>query len=252
MSGKVWEYLQDRLRHGPLHMTLIDPATSGTKGGQAIAQEASRAGTHAIMVGGSTGITTANLDELVATLKATTDVPVIYFPSSGGHMSPFVDAIYFLSTLNSRNPRFITGEQMRGAPLVHAVGTEAIGMGYLIVEPGMTVGRVSEADLIPRAAPKGAQKAVAYSLMAEYFGMKLVYLEAGSGAPEPVPVEIVRAVREALTIPLVVGGGIRTREQAEGILRAGADILVTGTIAEQGHFDRLREIIRAVHATRRE
>lgn len=252
LSRKVWEHLQEKLRSGPLHMTLIDPATSGSKGGKAIAEEATAAGTHAIMVGGSTGVTRANLDELVLALKAITKAPVIYFPSSGGHMSPFVDAIYFLSTLNSRNPRFITGEQMRGAPLVHAVGTEAIGMGYLLVEPGMTVGRVSDADLIPRALPQGPDRAVAYALMAEYFGMRLVYLEAGSGAPEPVPAEHVRAVREAITVPLVVGGGIRTREQAERLLRAGADILVTGTVAEQGHFERFREIVHAVKAHRRD
>jgi len=248
---RVWDYLQERLKHGPLHMTLIDPATSGVKGGEAIAREAASAGTDAIMVGGSTGIAGQALDELVRSIKAGSKLPVIYFPSSGLHMSPFVDAIYFLSPLNSRRREFLVGEQLRGAPLVHAVGMEAIGMGYLIVEPGMTVGRVSEADLIPRSA-EGVKKAVAYSLMAEYFGMRLVYLEAGSGAPAPVPVEHVRAVRDALTIPLVVGGGIRTREQAEGVLRAGADILVTGTIAEQGHYGPLREIIHAVKAHRRD
>lgn len=246
----MWNEIQTLLRDGPIHMTLLDPASSPGKQGEEIALVAAEKGTHAIMVGGSTDVSSDNLDTLVTHIKEKTQLPVIYFPSTAGAMSPHVDAIYFLSALNSRNPRFIVGEQSVGAPLIKAIGMEAIPMGYILVEPGMKVGLVSEADVIPRTKD-GAEKAAALALTAQYFGMKLVYLECGSGAPQPCPVDIVRAVREALDIPLVVGGGIRTAAQARGILEAGADILVTGTIAENRQFQPLAEIVAEVRGRRK-
>ncbi len=249
MNGKVWNHIMDALRDGPMHMTLLDPAASKAKHAEEIAIEAARAGTHAFMVGGSTGITHENLDTLVAHIKEATHLPVIYFPSSAGAFSPRMDAVYFMSTLNSRNPRFISGEQSRGAPLLKALGVETIPMGYLIVEPGMTVGKVSEADLLPHT-PEGAELAAGYALAAEMMGMRLVYLEAGSGATAHVPVEMVRAVKDATSIPLVVGGGITSGEAAGRILDAGADILVTGTIAENGDWTRLRAVAECVNARR--
>lgn len=225
-----------------MHMTLIDPASQPSHDGVKIAEEAIRLGTNAIMVGGSTGVTQDGLDDLVSGIKAHSDIPVIHFPSSAGAISTKVDAIYFMSTLNSRNPEYITGEQARGAPLLRAVGIEPIGLGYIIIEPGMTVGRVSDADLIPRS-PDGAKRAVGYALAAEYFGMGLVYLEAGSGAEQPVPISHVEAVADVLSIPLMVGGGIREARAARAALDAGADVLVTGTVAEKRGFDRLEAII---------
>ncbi len=250
MSGRVWKTIQDRLQGGPIHMTLLDPATSPGPVGESIATIAANYGTDAIMVGGSTDVSSDNLDELVLHIKEKTRLPVIYFPSTAGAMSPHVDAIYFLSVLNSRDPRMIVGEQARGAPLLKALGTEAIPMGYVLVSPGMKVGQVSHADLITRDAA-GAERAANLALAAQMFGMKLVYLECGSGSPEPCPVEIVRAVRQVLDVPLVVGGGIRTGAQAEALLAAGADILVTGTIAENRHFDRLAEVVKAVKGARK-
>jgi phosphoglycerol geranylgeranyltransferase len=250
MSQRVWDEISRLLRDGPIHMTLLDPASSPGRQGEEIAQIAAQKGTHAIMVGGSTDVSSENLDTLVQHVKERTHLPVIYFPSTAGAMSPHVDAIYFLSVLNSRDPRFLVGEQAMGAPLIRASGMEAISMGYVLVEPGMKVGAVSDAALIPRTK-EGAERAVGLALAAQYFGMRLVYLECGSGAPEPCPVDIVRAVREAIEIPLVVGGGIRSGAQARVLLEAGADILVTGTVAENRHFDRLGEIIAAVHERRK-
>lgn len=247
----VWDALTTLLRTGPVHMTLLDPASSPGKSGEAIAMRAAELGTHAIMVGGSTDVSSQNLDELVLHIKDKTHLPVIYFPSSAGAMSPHVDAIYFLSVLNSRDPRHIVGEQAVGAPFLRAMSIEPISMGYIIVDPGMKVGAVSAADVIPRTS-EGATRAAGLALAAQYFGMRLIYLECGSGAALPCPPEIVRAVRAAIDVPLVVGGGIRSGEQARAILDAGADILVTGTIAETGHFDRLREITDAVHARRKD
>lgn len=247
----MWEGIQAGLRGGPLHMTLLDPASSTGPVGEEIAATAAGCGTHAIMVGGSTDVSNDNLDELVLHIKEKTRLPVIYFPSTAGAMSPHVDAIYFLSALNSRDPRYLVREQALGAPLIKMLGVEPISMGYLIVEPGMKVGAVSQADVI-RRTPDGAKTAAAYALAAQYFGMKLVYLECGSGAPDPCPIDIVQAVRAAIDVPLVVGGGIRTAQQADAILDAGADILVTGTIAENRHYDNLGAICKAVAARRRD
>lgn len=249
MKDTVWRYLESRLKGGPVHMTLIDPASSPGAQGEAIAARAASLGTDAIMVGGSTDVSSENLDELVLHIKEKTHLPVIYFPSSAGAMSAHVDAIYFLSTLNSRDPRYIVREQATGAPFIRALGVEAIPMGYILVEPGMKVGSVSQADVIPRTS-EGAARAAGFALAAQYFGMRLVYLECGSGAPTPCPTDIVRAVKDVLDVPLVVGGGIRSGAQADAILDAGADVLVTGTIAESGHFDRLGEIAKAVQARR--
>ncbi|MHB8606076.1 MAG: geranylgeranylglyceryl/heptaprenylglyceryl phosphate synthase, partial [Thermoplasmatota archaeon] len=169
-GGRVARYLAEHLAGGPLHMTLIDPATSSGSTGVRIAERAAALGTHAIMVGGSTDVTQVNLDELVLAIKDRTHLPVIYFPSSAGAISRHVDAIYFLSTLNSRSPRYLIGEQARGAPFVKALGIEALGMGYIIVEPGMKAGAVSEAELVKRDAA-GAAHARDLALAAQYFGM---------------------------------------------------------------------------------
>ena len=151
-----------------------------------------------------------------------------------------------MSLLNSRDPRLIVGEQRLAAPIVRAWGLEAIPMAYLVVEPGMRAGEVGDADLISRKNPTVA---VQYALAAQMLGMKLVYLEAGSGAPEPVPDRVIRAVRDAIDIPVVVGGGIRTPEAAHLVTRAGADIVVTGTIVEVAREGQaLRRIIEAVKA----
>jgi phosphoglycerol geranylgeranyltransferase len=107
---------------------------------------------------------------------------------------------------------------------------EAIPMGYLVIAPGMRVGEVGEVDPVARDDLEGA---TGYALAAELLGMRFVYLEAGSGAPAPVPTEMVRAVRGAVSIPLIVGGGIRSGPEARALLEAGASILVTGTITEE-------------------
>jgi phosphoglycerol geranylgeranyltransferase len=227
-------------------MTLLDPDKQSAEQAGRIAASAARSGTDAIMIGGSTGVTQGKVDATVLAIKAAAKVPTILFPASAANLSRHADALYFMSLLNSRDPRLIVGEQRRAAPLVKKWGLETIPMAYLVVEPGMRAGEVGQADPIPRSRPEDA---VEYALAAQMLGMKLVYLEAGSGAPEPVPAPMIRAVREALEIPLIVGGGIRTADAAGTVARAGADIVVTGTIVERAKDgDTLRRIIAAVKA----
>jgi len=233
------------LKQHKLHMTLIDPDKQAPEESADIACKACELGTDAIMVGGSTGVTQENLDGAVDRIKEACKLPVIYFPSGANAIARRCDAIYFMSMLNSRNVRNLTGEQSRGAPAIRKLGLETISMGYVIVAPGMKVGEVGEADLVLR---DDIPRAVGYALVAEMFGMDLFYLEAGSGAPMPVPPEMVSAVRRSVRMPIVVGGGITDAGHVASLVSAGADIVVTGTLVENGAFEaRLREIVDAVH-----
>lgn len=242
---KVRDYILVTLKKHKLHMTLIDPAKQMPKESGQIAAKACRAGTDAIMVGGSTGITQENINATVDEIKKKTTRPVIYFPSGANAIPRNADAIFFMSMLNSKNVKNITGEHSRGAPIIKKLGIEAISMGYVIVEPGMKVGEVGEANLVKRG---DIQTLVGYALTTEFFGMDLLYLEAGSGAPEPIPKDMIEAVRRNVAIPIVIGGGIVSPEQAGGLVAAGADIIVTGTLVENGSFEnRLKELIDAIH-----
>lgn len=241
---KVLEYLHGRLRAGKVHMTLLDPDKYPPEDTARLAAGAEKAGSDAIMVGGSTGVTRRKVDATVEAIKAKTKLPVILFPSSREGLSKLADALYFMSMLNSKDVRMIVGEQRLSSKLIKDWGLETISMAYLIVEPGMMAGKVGNAELIRRSEP---ETAVQYALAAQLLGMDLVYLEAGSGAPEPVPSEMIVAVKKELSIPLVVGGGLRTPQAAHNAAHAGADIVVTGTIVEEiNDLSTLREIVGAV------
>ncbi len=228
-----------------MHMTLVDPEKQSPQGSADIARKAGKIGTDAIMVGGSTGVTQENLDATVDQIKKAVRLPVIYFPSGANAIAQRCDAIYFISMLNSRDVKNVTGEHCRGAPIIRKLGIEALSTGYVIVAPGMRVGEVGEADLVQR---DDIPRAVGYALTAEMFGMDLFYLEAGSGAPAPVPVEMVKAVRESVKMPILVGGGITEPDHVPPLVGAGADIVVTGTLVENGAFEpKLKKIVNAVH-----
>ena len=243
---RVLEDIYKRVESGEhLHMTLIDPDKQSMNSSADIASQAEEAGTAAIMVGGSTGVTSKILDEHVLSMKERVTIPIIHFPTHANALSKHMDAIYFMSLLNATDLRFITREQMRAAPVIKMMGLETISMGYCVVEPGMGVGKVARAEPVPKDDPG---MAVGYAMASEMLGMKLFYLEAGSGAPDPVPAEMIRQVKEKLSIPLVVGGGIRTKEDSLKASSAGADIIVTGTIVEEvsNVHDVLRSIVDGV------
>ncbi|ABL78036.1 phosphoglycerol geranylgeranyltransferase [Thermofilum pendens] len=246
MRGRVKNYILEKIReHGAIHMTLIDPEKTTPEVAARIAREVAEAGTSAIMVGGSIGVSEAMTDEVVLAIKRSTEVPVILFPGSPTALSRHADAVWFLSVLNSQNPYFITGAQMQGAPIVKRYGLEVLPLGYIIVGEGGAVSIVSYTRPLPFAKP---EVVAAYALAAEYMGFQFVYLEGGSGG-EPVPPKIVKMVKGVTTLPLIVGGGIRSPEVAKELAKAGADIIVTGTIVEES--ENIRETIgRIVRATR--
>ncbi len=227
---KIEEYIKNSLKKKPLHFTLIDPDKQEPLRAGELARIAADAGSDAIMVGGSTIPSQDVVDEAVKEIKKNTDLPVILFPSGAKLLSKYADALFFMSLLNSRNLDYVIREHVKGSHFVKHSGIEPISMGYVIVEPGMTAGRQGEADLIRK---DDIQTAVGYALASQYLGMKFFYLEAGSGAPESVPNEMIKAVKENIDIPLIVGGGIRDAKTAREKIHAGADIIVTGTIVEK-------------------
>lgn len=244
-KGKVKEYILQRIKErGAIHMTLLDPDKASSEWVARIVREAVDAGTSAIMVGGSIGVSEGMTDEVVLAIKRVTDIPVILFPGTPSALSRHADAVWFMSVLNSQNPYFITGAQMQGAPIVKRYGLEAISLGYIILGSGGAVSLVSYTRPLPFEKP---DVVAAYALAAEYMGFSFVYLEGGSGA-EPVPPAVVRMVRKAVSLPIIVGGGIREPEVAMELVKAGADVIVTGTIVEEvdNVKERLHSIIKAI------
>lgn len=225
---KVENYIRNKLENHKLHLTLLDPEEQTPEQAVNIAKEAVAGGTDGIMLGGST--TESNeLDKTAKALQENIDVPIILFPGNTSGVSKYADAIFFMSLLNSTNPYWIIGAQALGAPQVKKIGIEVLPMGYIVIEPGGTVGWIGDAKLIPRNKP---DIAVAYAIAAECLGMRLLYLEAGSGASNHIPEEMISAVKKMTDLIVIVGGGIRDGETASRIAKAGADIVVTGTVVE--------------------
>lgn len=224
-----------------LHFSLIDPDKQKPEVAGSMAKIAEDAGSSAIMVGGSTLVSSDQVDKTVLAIKNNSDLPVILFPSGAKFLSKYADAIFFMSLLNSRNLDYVIREHVRGALFIKETKIEPISMGYLIVEPGMTAGEVGEVDLIRR---DDLDVAVGYALASQYLGMKFFYLEAGSGAPHPVPDQMISAVKKNIDIPLLVGGGIRDWKIAKKIAKAGADIVITGTTLEKEK--NLKEILNKI------
>ena len=239
MARGVEQYLLEKIkREGVIHMTLLDPEKTGSNDCAAIALEAEKAGTAAIMVGGSTLASNTDLDEAVKEIKAAVDVPVILFPNNITGVSRHADAIWFMSLLNSSNTYYLIDVQALSARLVRSYGLETLSLGYIIIGDGGAAGFIGHARPI---APEHPELALGYSLAAENLGMHFVYLEAGSGADKPVPPEMIKLVKSYLSVPLVVGGGIRDGAAAKQTMEAGADIIVTGTLVEE--TDKVRERI---------
>jgi len=249
MLGRVEKYLLERIKaEGSIHITLVDPEKLTTPQASRIAENSKTSGTSAIMIGGSTFVSQAHLDAVVKAIGRTVKIPTILFPNNVTGISRHADAIWFMSLLNSVDPYFLIGAQILGAPLVKKYGLEPISMGYVIVGEGGTAGIVGKALPVPYNKP---ELAAAHALAGQYLGMRFIYLEGGSGAKNPVPPEMIRMVKHFIDIPLIVGGGIRTKEQALAAASAGAGIIVTGNIIESTDAKRkVSEIIDGIKGTK--
>ncbi len=243
MVGQVEKYLLEKIEEkGTIHITLIDPEKVTPSSASRIVHEAESCQTAAIMVGGSTIVSTSHLDSVVRAIKKTVNIPVILFPNNVTGISKYADAIWFMSLLNSSDPYFIIGAHVLGAPIIKKFGLEPIPLGYIIVGEGSAASVIGKAVPIPYDKP---ELAVAHALVAEYFGMRFVYLEAGSGAKKSVPSEMIRMVTSIVGLPLIVGGGIRTGEQVKEVVEAGANIIVTGNVLEENEVkNKIMELVK--------
>ena len=197
----IENYLNETLKEHKLHFTLIDPDEQTPQEAVEIAKQAKKARSDAILVGGS--ITDQeDLNITVKSIKEEVDLPVILFPGNISGVSKYADALLFMSLLNSTNPYWITGAQALSAPSIKKMGIETIPMGYLIIEPGGTVGWVGDSKPIPR---KKSDLAVAYALAAEFLGMRVIYLEAGSVADIHIPVDFIMKVKKLNNLMFIVG-----------------------------------------------
>lgn len=232
MTGKVWKYITEKLEsEGACHFSLLDPDPMSTtiENVVEIATLAEKAGSDALMIGGSTlfGV----IDDAVEKISAAVDIPTILFPGNVSGVSEQADAMFFMTLLNSTNPYYIIGAQALAAPKIKMAGIEAIPMAYLMVSPGKTAAWVGDAKPFPRDKPK---LPAMYAMAAELFGMKLVYLEAGSGAEGGgVPPTMIAAVSKVIDIPLITGGGFNDAKSVVSAVDAGASIVVQGTYLEK-------------------
>jgi phosphoglycerol geranylgeranyltransferase len=196
-----------------------------------------------IFVGGSL-VTHNRIDEVISAIKSNSNLPVVLFPGGLNQISAHADAILFLSLISGRNPEFLISKQVAAAPLVKKVGLTAIPTGYLLI------GTTSSASYMSNTTPIPYQKsaiAKATALAGEMMGQQVIYLDAGSGASEPVRADMINEVRKVITVPLIVGGGITCFDEAYTALEAGADILVVGNATEKNP-QTIREMAGAVNA----
>jgi phosphoglycerol geranylgeranyltransferase len=231
--GKVEKYILDRVeKNEGMLFIVIDPCDHPSP--QAAAEAAKQscdAGADLILVGGSIGAQGELLDHTTKLIKEQVDIPVNIFPGNIGTITKHADSIYFMTMLNSTDPYWLSTAQAIAAPVIKRTGLEVLPTGYIVVEPGGSVGWVGSANLVPRWRPNIA---AALALGGEYMGNRFIITDVGSASPPgPVPLEMVKAVAETISVPYVVAGGIRKIDQAKNIIKAGANAIQVGTAMEK-------------------
>ncbi|MFC4635293.1 geranylgeranylglyceryl/heptaprenylglyceryl phosphate synthase [Dokdonia ponticola] len=184
-----------------------------------------------ILVGGSTNAS-QTIEAVVELLKQLTVLPIILFPGDYTQITPKADAILFLSLLSGRNSEYLINQQVKGAPYIQKSRLEVIPTGYILIDGGKETAVQRVSNTLPMSQ-KNREAIVNTALAGQYTGKKCIYLEAGSGAMYPVSVAVVKAVREHIEIPLIVGGGIRSQKALEDAYQAGATMVVIGTAFEK-------------------
>jgi phosphoglycerol geranylgeranyltransferase len=250
MAGnKVESFLKSELKKkNALLFVLIDSEVSNLEESNKLAKNVEKIGASAILVGGSSATDQIEMAKVVKGIKKGIKIPIILFPGNVTGIVPDADAILFSSLMNSENPYFITQAQALGAPSVLKFGLEPLPTAYLVIGDGTSAWFIGAARGIPFEKPKIA---AAYSLAAQFLGMRFVYLEAGSGAKTNVTPEMVQSVRHVFNGFLIVGGGIKDVKTAQSLVKAGADALVIGTFLEKGgSIKKLEEIAKAIQRSK--
>ncbi len=213
---------------------LLDPDKVAIEDLNKWAKKIKNAQADYLFIGGSL-LKKDHTNKLIKKLKKHLDIPIISFPGNAQQISKHADGLLFLSLISGRNPDFLIGNHVVAAPLLKQTNLEVIPTGYMLIENGHTtsVEYISNTKPIPR---NKKDIALATALAGEMLGLKMIYLEAGSGAKAHVPLEMIQSLAENLHIPLIVGGGIRTKKHMLQILNAGADIVVVGTAFEENNW----------------
>lgn len=207
---------------------LLDPDKVDFDGLDLLCDRIMSSGATHLFIGGSQ-VFTDRIDELILEIKDRLPLPVLLFPGNPSQISNQADGILFLSLLSGRNPDFLIGHHVQAARRLKASRLEIIPTGYLLIESGSQTAVAKVSRTSPLSDP---DEIGSTSLAAQMLGKKLLYLEAGSGAKTPVSPEIIKTVSQLIDIPLIVGGGIKTREGIQAAFTAGADLVVIGTAFE--------------------
>ncbi len=245
MNNAIYNKLTARKSEGKKSfVVLIDPDKTSTKNVHTLLQQCAESQVDFIFVGGSL-VVTDHLDELVQEIKKESNIPVILFPGSPSQVTPFADALLYLSLISGRNPELLIGQHVISAPTVKKSGLEVISTGYMVIDGGAptTVSYISNANPIP--SDKN-EIAICTAMAGEMLGMKLIYMDAGSGAKTPITETMIQAVASHINIPLIIGGGIKDPEKAYRNCKAGADVIVVGNAIEKDTF-LIKEISAAIH-----
>lgn len=224
---------------------LIDPDKVNEQKITELSDLTAEANVDYLLVGGSLVISN-HLDEVVKQIKRQCSIPVILFPGTPSQVSRYADALLYLSLISGRNPELLIGQHVISAPFVKQSGLEIISTGYMVIDGGAptTVSYISNATPIPS---NKNEIAMCTAMAGEMLGMKLVYMDAGSGAERPITEAMIAGVADAIEIPLVVGGGITDPEKAYLNCKAGADVIVVGNAIEKD-LSLIKEISAAVHS----
>lgn len=238
------QWLQAKAADRKQFVVLIDPDQLQLKDIMPLVDLAEKAQVDSFFIGGSLVVNDA-LDDLIHGIKRHSSIPVVLFPGSSRQLSYKADALLLLSLISGRNPELLIGKHVETAPFLKISPLEIISTGYMLIDGGVPTSVSYMSNTYPIPADK-ASIAAATAMAGELLGLKLLYMDAGSGAQRPISTTMIKAVSQATDIPLIIGGGIRTPERASAGVQAGADIIVVGNAIEQDRY-LMVELAHAVH-----
>jgi phosphoglycerol geranylgeranyltransferase len=246
MLNNIYQSLTDRKRQSKKSFAvLIDPDKVNDSSVEELIQLSLDAKVDYFLVGGSLVIS-SYLNECVQLIKRSCNIPVILFPGSPSQVSKYADALLYLSLISGRNPELLIGQHVISAPQVKKSGLEIMSTGYMVIDGGAptTVSYISNASPLP--SDKN-EIAMCTAMAGEMLGMKLIYMDAGSGAKRAISETMIQKVSSCIDVPLIVGGGITTAEKAYLNCKAGADVIVVGNAIEKD-ASLIKEIAAAIHS----
>lgn len=229
MTKSIYDRIVESKGKDKLFALLLDPDKCSMEHLEKLLPIVAQSKVSMILVGGS--LVRSDFGSFVSSIKKKSTVPVVIFPGNAMHFSADADAILLLSLISGRNSDFLIGNHVIASSAIKQSGLEVISTGYILIDGGVQTSVQYMSNTMPIPSSK-IEIAVATALAGEQLGLKMIYLEAGSGAKNLVPAEMIRAIRSEINIPIIVGGGLRTSEQVNTAWNAGADMVVVGNALE--------------------